>query len=167
MTLTPLAILSVASASVATVTMAAVTTAAALGMMTTEQIILLSIAGTTAGTTLIAAIGVVIVNIIMAKKVEKVSATADEIKTKAEVIVGHVNSEKTAAEGRQAKLEAENVLLRQIIAEKKETAVLLAQATASAPRPLSEPGLTDPPKPLEMEIVNTPEDPANVKDASK
>lgn len=130
--------------------------------MTTEQIILLSIAATTAGTTLIAAIGVVIVNVIMAKKVEKVSATVDEVKTKAEVIVGHVNSEKTAAQGREATLAAENVLLRQLIAEKKEAAGLLAQAAATTPRPLAEPGLIEPQKPLEVIQVNPPDNPANV-----
>lgn len=150
MTITPTAL--------STVTLASTTVLTVLSVLTLEQATALSIAGAA----LITAIGGQIVNIIVAwkttKKVEEVKATVEEVKTKAEVIVGHVNSEKTAAQGREATLEAENVLLRQIIAEKKETAMLLAQSVATTLPAASAPA----PPPVEMKIVNTPEDPANV-----
>lgn len=155
MTLTPLAISSVTATST-------VTALAVLSVLTLEQVTALSIAGAA----LITAIGGQIVNIIVAskttRKVEKVEATLEEVKTKAEVIVGHVNSEKTAAQGREATLEAENVLLRQIIAEKKETAMLLAQAVATTQPAAPAPAPSTAPLPLEMKIVNPPDDPANV-----
>jgi len=47
-------------------------------------------------------------------------------------IKGHVNSERTAAEGREASLRRENELLREMLADKKVTAQLLAQAVATA-----------------------------------
>ncbi len=49
-----------------------------------------------------------------------------------EAIKGHVNSERTAAEGRELMLRRENELLREMIADKRVTAALLAQAVASA-----------------------------------
>jgi hypothetical protein len=49
-----------------------------------------------------------------------------------ETIKGHVNSERTAAEGRELALRRENELLREMLADKKVTAQLLAQAVATA-----------------------------------
>jgi hypothetical protein len=45
-------------------------------------------------------------------------------------IEGHVNSEKTASEGRERAKDMEIALLREIIADKKASAGLLAQAAA-------------------------------------
>lgn len=59
--------------------------------------------------------------------------TLASLKEKVDKIEGHVNSEKTAAEGREAALRKENALLREIMADKKETAALLAQAVATQP----------------------------------
>jgi len=59
----------------------------------------------------------------------------------AEAIKGHVNSEKTAADGREATLQRENALLREMIADKTRSAQLLAQATAQA-LPTEPPRLT-------------------------
>jgi hypothetical protein len=53
---------------------------------------------------------------------------------KTDVILGHVNSEKTASEGRIAALRIENDLLREMLTDKKSTAALLAQAAASRTR---------------------------------
>lgn len=58
----------------------------------------------------------------------------DTVAKDTEAIKGHVNSEKTAAEGRQRLLENENQLLRTMVADKKETAALLAQASATRQR---------------------------------
>lgn len=54
-----------------------------------------------------------------------------------EAIKGHVNGEKTASQGREAKLQAENILLREIINE-KVTAAILASTRARPGR------ITDP-----------------------
>lgn len=59
------------------------------------------------------------------------AATTDKLNTVAastEAIKGHVNSEKTAAEGRETALAQENRLLREMLADAKSTAGLLAQA---------------------------------------
>jgi hypothetical protein len=45
-------------------------------------------------------------------------------------IEGHVNSEKTAAEGREMALKQEVALLREIISGQKQTAAVLAQAAS-------------------------------------
>jgi hypothetical protein len=47
-----------------------------------------------------------------------------------EAIKGHVNSEKTAAEGKLNTAMRENELLREMLADRKATAALLAQAVA-------------------------------------
>lgn len=65
----------------------------------------------------------------------KIETTAQTIKldtvvTDTAVVKGHVNSEKTAGEGRELALLKENILLREMIAEKKADAALLAQAAA-------------------------------------
>jgi hypothetical protein len=54
-----------------------------------------------------------------------------QVGAKADVIVGHVNSEKTASQGREATLQAENALLREMLADSKGRAALLAQAAAA------------------------------------
>jgi len=50
-----------------------------------------------------------------------------------ETIKGHVNSEKTAAEGRETALKMENLLLREQLAQENVTKRLLAQAAALVP----------------------------------
>lgn len=53
------------------------------------------------------------------------------------VILGHVNSEKTAAEGRELALKAENKLLRETLVDLRATAALLAQASAMRTRDIA------------------------------
>jgi hypothetical protein len=65
-------------------------------------------------------------------------------------IEGHVNSEKTAADGRELLLKNENALLREMLDERKTTAALLAQSTAMtaatpAATPAPAPTPPDPP----------------------
>jgi hypothetical protein len=50
------------------------------------------------------------------------------------VVLGHVNSEKSISQGREATLKKENELLREMLADKIATAGLLAQAAASRGR---------------------------------
>ena len=50
-----------------------------------------------------------------------------------ETIKGHVNSEKTAAQGREETLRMENALLREQLAQENITKRLLAQAAALVP----------------------------------
>lgn len=117
--------------------------------------------------TIITAIVTGVVSIITAMRVTQVGAqgaqTASQLVSVAkdtETIKGHVNSEKTAATGREHALQQENRLLREMIADKSVTASLLAQAAAgrSASRatdaaPLGG-GAT--PAPIPVEVVNTP-----------
>jgi hypothetical protein len=56
---------------------------------------------------------------------------------KVTAIEGHVNSEKTAAEGRENTLKRENELLREMLTERKQTAALLAQSVATLQAPAS------------------------------
>jgi hypothetical protein len=76
----------------------------------------------TAAVGIIAAVAAGIVSIITAWRT---------IVTKVSAIEGHVNSEKTAAAGREATLTRENQLLREMLAERTTTAALLAQAAAN------------------------------------
>lgn len=70
------------------------------------------------------------------------------------VISGHVNSEKTAAQGREAALQQENRLLRDMLTDKATTLAQLQGATPPPPRPGR---ATDPPPaPLPVEVVNAP-----------
>jgi hypothetical protein len=106
--------------------------------------------------TVIGAAGAAIVTVIRALaeiKLQQAATAARQIENAAvitsvakdtEAIKGHVNSEKTASDGREAALRAENDMLRQIIAEKKATADLLAQAAAQV---LGVPAPVIPPKP--------------------
>jgi len=66
-----------------------------------------------------------------------------------ETIKGHVNSEKTAADGRELALRREIELLREIAGSQKEAAALLAQAVASRTRVLTD-------APMPVEVVNVP-----------
>jgi hypothetical protein len=66
------------------------------------------------------------------KEQQQVTVTRlDTVAADTEAIKGHVNSEKTAAEGRLAALQKENDLLREMLTDKKATAALLAQAVAT------------------------------------
>ena len=56
------------------------------------------------------------------------TATILAVAKDTEAIKGHVNSEKTAGDGREATLRAENKLLRDLMADQQRVAALLAQA---------------------------------------
>lgn len=62
------------------------------------------------------------------------STRIDVIGQKTAAIEGHVNSEKTASEGRELALRNEIVLLREMITDKRTSAALLAQASATRGR---------------------------------
>lgn len=79
--------------------------------------------------TVIGVLGPAVVTIIAAlRRVEGITTT---VAVSAAKIEGHVNSEKTAADGRELALRREIELLRELLATQKQTAALLAQATAS------------------------------------
>ncbi len=121
--------------------------------------------------TIIGSIVTGVVTIITAMRVSSAMVKQAETATKVdalgkdtEAIKGHVNSEKTAAEGREAALRQRIELLQEIIADKKATAGLLAQAVAQA-LPSSSVvaqinGLTDPTR---TEVVNPSTSPVPVK----
>lgn len=152
MTITPLAISSVTATSVATIGMAAV----GEGMDAAT----ITIIGTVA-CAIITSLTVAIVKILGALQAMKValieakeerSKVADKVAESGEKI--HAIKESTdgnlSAMGRRL----DEALTRMDDMQKAAAKVLL-------------PAPTSPSKPLEMEIVNTPEDPANVKDATK
>lgn len=71
-------------------------------------------------------------------------------------IEGHVNSEKTAAEGREATLKVENTLLREMLVEKKQVAALLAQAASHpVPRERSTDSIAAPAIAASLENIDT------------
>lgn len=86
----------------------------------------------------LAAAVVAIINALRTNDLKKQQDTniqrLDTVAKDTEAIKGHVNSEKTASEGRERLLENENKLLKQIIDDKKMTAGLLAQAVAQRGR---------------------------------
>lgn len=91
--------------------------------------------------TVIAALAAAVVAIINALRMtdmkKQQEANTNQIVTVAkdtEAIKGHVNSEKTASEGRERLLENENKMLKEMISDKKMTASLLAQAQAQRGR---------------------------------
>lgn len=88
----------------------------------------------------ITAIGAVIVNVIVAKRVDKVGEKVDVVGERVEkniveteVVKGHVNSAATKAAAEIESLRKELQLMREVAADKKEEAALLAQAAASKP----------------------------------
>lgn len=97
--------------------------------------------------TILAAVGILagvvaqqIINVMNAKAVRDVKAQVSAVDAKADVIAattakidGHVNSEKTASDGREAALRREIELLRESLTDTKATAALLAQAAAQPP----------------------------------
>ena len=97
-----------------------------------------------------------VVTIIVAIKVNHIgnqqTAASSQLVTVArdtESIKGHVNSEKTAAIGREEKLQQENRMLREMLADKTAA---LQQAQAPPPRPGRS---TDPPPaPIPVHVVN-------------
>jgi hypothetical protein len=87
---------------------------------------------------LIGGLGAVIVNIIVALRTGK---QLEVVNAKADVITGHVNSASDRAAAQIAVLQREVSLMRAVIAEKRETAALLAQAvTLGPPTPHLPPG---------------------------
>lgn len=87
---------------------------------------------------LVTAVGAVAVKIIgalsdAARQRQAQTEKIDETLRKTAVIEGHVNSEKTRAAGEIAALKVEIVLLRETMADKKETAALLAQSVVATP----------------------------------
>lgn len=109
---------------------------------------------------LVTAIGAAIVSIIVtlrtSAKVDVGTAISaansqalSEVKSKADLIEGHVNSAATAAAAKIEALQSEVVALTKVLSENKAIAALLAQSAASAP--------AAPPK--EVIVVNAPTDP--------
>ena len=83
------------------------------------------------GGLVITIIGVIVNGVIQILTALRVTNQIQTVAKDTEAIKGHVNSEKTASEGKQALLENENKLLREMLADKKMTASLLAQAAAT------------------------------------
>jgi hypothetical protein len=79
---------------------------------------------------IIAAVGAVVVNVIIAWRTGKV---ADQTLIKAAVIEGHVNSKETKYNEQIISLQKENELLKNTIADKDKTAALLAQSIIQRP----------------------------------
>lgn len=90
---------------------------------------------------IISALGVVIVNVIVALrtsgKVDETkrqlvasAAVMAEVSAKADVITGHVNSASTKSAEKIDSLQKQIVLLAQLLADSKTTAAVLAQNTA-------------------------------------
>ena len=79
------------------------------------------------------AAGVVLIGAVAGAIVTVITAWST-VAGKVSAIEGHVNSEKTAADGRERTLQSENDLLREIIADQKAAAGLLAQAVVSRSR---------------------------------
>ena len=77
---------------------------------------------------LIAGLGAVIVNIIIAMRTGK---QLESVNAKADVIAGHVNSAASTSAAQIAALQNEIRLMREVAAEKKETAAVLASTTAA------------------------------------
>jgi len=79
------------------------------------------------------------------------AARLDTVAKDTEAIKGHVNSEKTASDGREHAKDIEIALLRESLTHEKSNAALLAQAVATRAR------IVDPIHlPLEVAVVNTP-----------
>lgn len=87
--------------------------------------------------TVISAIVTGIVTVITALRQGENSRKIDGVAKDTEAIKGHVNSEKTASEGRESALRQEIVTLREMVADHKTAAALLAQAASSRMRELS------------------------------
>lgn len=98
---------------------------------------------TVAAVAFVTAVGVAIVNIITAsaaaRQRQEQTSKIEETLRKTAVIEGHVNSEKTRAAGEIATLQKEVLLLRELMADKKETASLLAQSVAQTHLPAASP----------------------------
>lgn len=114
---------------------------------------------TVAAVAFVTAVGVAIVNIITAagaaRQRQEQTNKIDETLRKTAVIEGHVNSEKTRAAGEIATLQKEVLLLRELMADKKETAALLAQSAVQAkPIPAAAPlTVTDTNKRTEVKVL--------------
>jgi hypothetical protein len=100
-----------------------------------------------------------VISIITAMRVNTITAqqaaTTSQLLTVAkdtEAIKGHVNSEKTASSGREATLQQENRLLREMLVDKTATAALLAQAAAGSRQIRATDALATPQL---VEVVNT------------
>lgn len=88
---------------------------------------------TLVGGMIVTIIGVIVTGVLQVINAMRVTANTNQIVAVAkdtEAIKGHVNSEKTASEGRETTLRRENALLREMLTDKKATAGLLAQASA-------------------------------------
>ena len=72
--------------------------------------------------------------VVVIKALRERDAVLQTVSTTVSKIEGHVNSEKTAATEQARAKDREIVLLREMITQQKETAALLAQATASHTR---------------------------------
>jgi hypothetical protein len=118
---------------------------------------------TTIGGVIVSVITALHVRQIAGRQVENASAIG-QMARDTEAIKGHVNSEKTAADGREMTLRRENDLLREMVANANAAAGLLAQAAATRSRlePFSAPAAAA--ASLENIETNTAETAAGVKD---
>ena len=118
-------------------------------------------------TSLAVAVGNIVVAVRNGRKVDENTALTAAGIARTEVVVGHVNSESTRAQGQIAALQKENDILREVLADKRKTAEMLAQAAAGrggqTDRPERRgivPGGGDTPvslhEPIEVKVVNEP-----------
>lgn len=113
-------------------------------------------------TSVITAVGMVIVNVIIAKAKARVMQAADAVEKKADEIgettkttLGHVNSAATKMLAEIEALRKENELLRVTASDNKQIAALLAaRAIPSQPGRAADTRATDTPQ--KVEVVNQP-----------
>lgn len=104
----------------------------------------------------LAAAGVAIINALRTKDLKQQQdvnvSRLNVVAADTEAIKGHVNSEKTASEGRERLLENENKMLKEMIADKRMTASLLAQASAQRGR---EAAAAAAPAPIDPQVLDS------------
>lgn len=96
----------------------------------------------------------------------RTEATVSKMDTKVEVVAAHVNSKATADNAKIEALQKQNADLLVLLAEKKETAALLAQSAAIVavvPTAVSGVERAAPVEPVEVKIVNPPTEPVPTK----
>lgn len=90
---------------------------------------------------------------VVAKQQDMTASSLLTVQKDTETIKGHVNSEKTAAEGREAAQKMEIQLLREQLADEKTTKRLLAQAAALIPALATVPPTPEVPIAAKLETI--------------
>lgn len=115
---------------------------------------------------LIVALGTATATIILAVRqgaaVKENTALTHEMSAKTDVIVGHVNSKATADAAKIESLTQQIAVLKGVAADNKEIAALLAQSVSDK----RESKLPAAAAPVEVEIVNKPDEPVPVREES-